>query len=39
MATVEQQLHEIASGESVNQDRINELRDFYRVRISQIDEL
>ena len=39
MATVEQQLHEIASGGAVDQDRINELRDFYRVRISQIDEL
>ena len=39
MATVEQQLHEIASGETVDQDRINKLRDFYRVRISQIDKL
>jgi exodeoxyribonuclease-1 len=39
MATVEQQLHEIASGEAVDQDRINELRDFYHARISQIDGL
>jgi exodeoxyribonuclease I len=39
MATVEQQLHEVESSEAVDQDRISELRDFYRVRISQIDEL
>jgi exodeoxyribonuclease-1 len=35
-ATVEQQLHEIVSGEALDQDRINTLQDFYQARISQI---
>ncbi len=35
-ATVEQQLHEIVSGEALDQDRINTLQDFYQARLSQI---
>jgi exodeoxyribonuclease-1 len=35
-ATVEQQLHEIVSGEALDQDRINTLQDFYQARHSQI---
>ncbi len=35
-AAVEQQLDEIEGGEALDQNRLNELRDFYRARISQI---
>ncbi len=35
-AAVEQQLDEIEGGEALDQNRLKELRDFYRARISQI---
>ncbi|MFT7107171.1 MAG: exodeoxyribonuclease-1 [Yoonia sp.] len=35
-ATVEQQLHEIVSGEAPDQSWLEELQDFYRVAITQI---
>jgi len=37
-AAVEEQLHEIASGEVLDHDEIRALRDFYRARISGIIE-
>lgn len=36
-ATVEEQLHEIVSGEVLEHERICALQDFYRARISEID--
>jgi exodeoxyribonuclease-1 len=36
-AAVEHQLHEIISGEALDQSRVKELQTFYRARVSQID--
>ena len=36
-ATVELQLHEIVSGEALDQERINALQNFYQEGLSKID--
>jgi exodeoxyribonuclease-1 len=36
-AAVEHQLHEIISGEALDQSRVKELQAFYQARVSQID--
>ena len=36
-AAVEEQLHEIVSGEALDQDRINALQEFYDARVANID--